>query len=548
MTFEPLPERLNVTDWFLDARLREGRGGRRALSTASGEFTYAEVAARTNRWGRALAKLGVEEEQRVMIALPDDVDFVAAFFGTLKIGAAVVMVNPELKPEAIAALFEYTRAKVVLHDVRAEATFAEAVKLAEAAWGHRLKARVVTGGTRDGIHTHDAAALLSAEAADLECFPTHRDDAAIWLFSGGTTGSPKAVLQTHRSFANTTRLYAQGVLGYKENDVTLSVPKLFFGYATGANLLFPFSVGATAVLFHEKCTADVLFEKIRVHRPTVLINVPTMINQMVSHPDAARQDLSSIRITTSAGEALPPELDARWRKTFGVELLDGLGTAEMWHIFLTNEPGRARPGSLGRVVPGFEVRVCDESGREVPRGEVGALWVRGGSRAICYWHEMEKTEAAFRGEWYASSDMVRQDEDGIFWYCGRGDDMLKVSGKWLSPAEVENCLLQHPRVAEAAVVGVVDANGLTKPHAFVVARGGGEEASESAAPGRTDGPGSGAAARAANGGDAAAFAEELRAFTLGRLDPYKCPRQITVMDAFPRTHLGKVDRGKLRGV
>ncbi len=359
------------------------------------------------------------------------------------------------------------------------------------------------------------------DAADtLDIFPSHRDDAAIWLFSGGTTGRPKAVVQTHRSFANTTERYAKQVIGYSERDVTLSVPKLFFGYATGSNLLFPFAVGGTSVLYPERCTAEVIFAHIARHRPTILVNVPTMINHMVNHPEASRQDLSSLRLATSAGEALPAELHRRWRDTFGVELLDGLGTAEMWHIFISNQPGKVKPGTLGTVVPGFEVKACDENGHPVDDGEVGWLWVRGQSRAIGYWQHMEQTAAAFRGEWYVSGDMVRRDADGYFTYAGRGDDMLKVRGKWLSPQEVENCLLQHPTVREAAVVGVAGEDGLTHPYAFVVASG-----EESAAP-----------------------AEDLKAFVKTKLASYKEPREIVFMDTLPRTHLGKVDRARLRGL
>jgi acyl-coenzyme A synthetase/AMP-(fatty) acid ligase len=242
-----------------------------------------------------------------------------------------------------------------------------------------------------------------------------------------------------------------------------------------------------------------------------------MINKMVSHPDAARQDLSSLRVCTSAGEALPEELYRRWKDTFGVELLDGLGTAEMWHIFVSNRPGAVRPGTLGTVVPGFEVKVCDDEGREVPRGEVGWLWVRGNSRGLGYWQQMDKTAAGFRGEWYVSGDLIRMDADGYVTYGGRADELLKVSGKWLAPQEVESCLLQHPAVQEAAVVGVTDGSGLVKPHAFVVARE------------RRDD-----------------LAEELKAFVRSRLDPYKHPREVVFVDALPRTHLGKVDRGRLR--
>ncbi|MFN2432811.1 MAG: benzoate-CoA ligase family protein [Gemmatimonadota bacterium] len=508
MPFTP-PESFNIADYFLDARLREGKGDRAALRTDERTLTYGDVQALANRFGHTLRGAGVEPEQRVMIALPDGAEYVGALFGALKIGAVVVMVNPELKPDAIAQLYGYTRAAVALvHEPGADAfrTAARDVPTLE---------RILVVGEAE------LADRLASAPQELESFPSHRDDPAIWLFSGGTTGRPKAVVQTHASFANTTERYAKQVLHYADADVTISVPKLFFGYATGSNLLFPFSVGASAVLFPERCTAEVLFEKIARFRPSILVNVPAMVNQMVSHPDAARRDLSCLRLSTSAGEALPVELHRRWTETFGVELLDGLGTAEMWHIFISNQPGRVKPGTLGTVVPGFDVKVCDDDGAELPTGEVGLLWVRGGSRAIGYWQLMESTQRVFRGEWVVTGDLVRRDADGTFTHCGRADDMLKVSGKWLSPQEVESCLLQHPAVQEVAVVGIARERGLVKPHAFVVRSG-------------TD----------ARAGD---LAQELKAFVRERLDPYKHPREIVFLEALPRTHLGKVDRARLKG-
>jgi benzoate-CoA ligase family protein len=464
-----------------------------------------EVQARANRFGRLLLDAGVQPEQRVLVALPDGADFVAALFGTLKIGAVVVMVNPQLDGAAIEYFYDYTRATIAVTGRESASVFREAARSA------RLLREVI-------VADDPATAARIADLPDeLEPFPSHRDDAAIWLFSGGTTGRPKAVVQTHTSYANSTECYAKGVLGYSETDITLSVPKLFFGYAMGANLFFPFSVGATAVLFSDPATPETLFARIARHRPTILVNVPTMVNRMVSHPDAGRQDLSSLRFATSAGEALPIELYNRWRATFGVELLDGLGTAEMWHIFITNRPGAVRPGTIGQVVAGFEVRVCDEAGKDVADGEVGMLWVRGRSRAIGYWQQMDKTAQAFRGEWYVSGDLISRDADGFFSYHGRADEMLKVSGKWLSPQEVEGCLLLHPAVREVAVVGVIGDGGLTKPHAFVVAR---ER--------RPDLP------------------AELQAFAAERLEGYKVPREVVLLESLPRTHLGKVDRGKLR--
>ena len=502
--FRP-PERFNIADHFLDARIREGLGDRAALLTDQGSLTYREVQAEANRFGHALREAGVEAEQRVIIALPDGPEFAAALFGTLKIGAVVVMVNPQLGVDATGEICEYARAAaaVVHQDAAAGVTTAA------------QRSPLYRGSLVAGDAT--LADRLRRLPAELEPFPTHRDDAAIWLFSGGTTGRPKAVLQTHAAYANTTELYGKGVLGIGPEDVTLSVPKLFFGYAMGLNLLFPFSVGARAVLFPERSTAEVIFEKIARFRPTILVNVPTMVNHMVSHPEAARQDLSSLRLATSAGEALPAELYHKWKERFGVELLDGLGTAEMWHIFISNRPGAVKPGTIGQVVPGFEVAVRDEAGRDLPDGEIGGLWVKGDSRAIGYWQLMEKTKEAFRGEWYVSGDVVRRDGDGYFTYCGRADEMLKVDGKWLSPQEVEGCLLRHPDVQEAAVVGVVDAHGLTKPHAYVI-------------PHRRR----------------AHLEEELKAFVRERLEPYKAPREVVFVDRLPRTHLGKVDRGKLR--
>lgn len=509
MTFQP-PESFNIADHFLDARLREGLGEKIAIRSNDGELTYAGVQALANRFANVLQAHGAEPENRILIALPDIPEYVGALFGILKLGSVVVMVNPHLKAADIAWFYEYTRAKIAIvhHDSFDE--FAAAANDVPS-----LKKLLVVGGAREGHPSFDSSARLVSDK--FETVATHRDDAAIWLFSGGTTGKPKAVVQSHTSFANTTELYAKGAIGYRESDITLSVPKLYFGYATGSNLLFPFSVGATACLFPERCTPETLFEKIAKHKPTILINVPTMINHLVSHPTVKDQDFSSLRLATSAGEALPEELHHRWKNEFGVELLDGLGTAEMWHVFITNRPGAVKPGTIGQAVEGFDVRVCDDEGNDVPANEVGVLRVRGNSLAIGYWRNMEKTKAHFHGEWYVTGDMVRRDEDGWFTYCGRSDELLKVSGKWLSPGEVENCLLQHPAVKECAVVGKADENGLIKPRAYVVAT----EKREG-------------------------LEGELQQFVKENLEPYKYPREVLLLDDLPRTHLGKVDRADLR--
>ncbi|MFQ5525429.1 MAG: benzoate-CoA ligase family protein [Thermoanaerobaculia bacterium] len=512
MTFRP-PDRFNIAGYFLDQRIEEGRGDRIALRTDTGELTYRQVQALSNQFAQALAGLGVRSEERALIALRDTPEFVGAFFGVLKLGAVVVMVNPDLESDNLAALLDYSRASCVVVDSGVLSAFETAAQKSS-----REPCFLVVGSDAGGRPSFDES--VGNLGTDFETRLCHPDDPAIWLFSGGTTGRPKAVVQTHRSFANTTECYAKNALGYAESDVTLSVPKLFFGYATGSNLLFPFSVGASAVLFPERPTAEVLFEKAARHGATILVNVPTMINQMVGHADAGGGHLATLRFATSAGEALPAPLYHRWKQTFGVELLDGLGTAEMWHIFLSNTPDAVKPGTLGRAVPGFEVRVCDESGHEVPDGEVGQLWVRGDSRAIGYWQNIAKTSAAFRGEWFVGGDLVQRDAEGYVSYRGRGDDVLKVGGKWLAPQEVESCLMRHEGVDECAVVGVTNADGLTKPIAFVVPK-------EQRAP-ESD------------------LAEELKAFVLEHLQPYKHPRRVHLVEAFKRTHLGKIDRTALK--
>ncbi len=488
-----ISERLNIADRFLTDRIREGGGDRVALRGAGRPLTFNEVDQLANRFGHALLGLDVRQEERVLLALPDTAEYVGALFGILKIGAVVVMVNPGLPPDALAAVAERSRARVAI---------------------------VGRGLTLPVLHVLPADPGVNPfldGPDELDTVPTHPDDPAIWLFSGGTTGQPKIAVQTHASFANTTKLYAKRAMGYREDDITLSVPKLYFGYATGSNLFFPFSVGASAALYAEHPDVEVVFTEIARHRPTILVNTPKMVAGMVDHPHAARQDLSCLRFATSAGEALPPSLYRRWKDAFGVELYDGLGTAEMWHVFLSNQPGAVRPGSLGKPVAGFDVRVRDEEGRDVPDGEVGRLWVRGGSRALCYWQDMARSAEAFRGEWFASGDMVHRDEDGFFFYVGRTDDALKVGGKWLLPAEVEDCLLGHPAVSEAAVVGVPDATGLVKPVAFVVSPEPGDD-----------------------------LEEVLKRHCLERLDPYKHPRRVFALPDLPRTHLGKVDRGALK--
>ena len=506
MPFHP-PNPFNIADYFLDDRIREGLGERIALRTRDGTVTYAGLQAQANRFANALEAMGVRPEERVLIALPDVPDFPAALFGTLKCGAVGVMVNCYLGEQRIRELYDYTRASAaVVHAEHAD-TFTRATRDA-----HHTPRLLILG-------TDEGEARIDNSSVHYVNYASHSDDPAIWLFSGGTTGRPKGVVQSHASFTNSTECYAKQVIGYTPDDITLSVPKLYFGYATGSNLFFPLAAGASTVLFPERCTADELFAQIARHRPTILINVPTVVNHLVSHPEAHTRDLSCLRLATSAGEPLPVPLHRRWNDTFGVELLDGLGTAEMWHVFISSRPGQVRPGTLGTAVPGFEVRLCDDDGREVGPGEVGRMRVRGDSRAHGYWQHPEATRRAFAGEWYISGDMMTRDQDGYFTYQGRDDDLLKVSGKWFSPREAEECLLEHPDVKEVAVVGIETKDGLTVPAAFVVP---------------------------AADADAGTARAAMRAHLSGRLESYKHPREIHLLGDLPRTHLGKVDRGALK--
>lgn len=490
------PETLNADEWFLKERLAEGRGDRVALYHGEGTSSYSEVDAMASGYARLLREAGAGKGNRVLILLPDGPDFVAALFGILRIGGVVVMINPGLTTEALAGIVEQSRAAAAVVHSRHLDHYRGSLQ----AWEPALV---------------EAGPGMAPPQAVEPTETTSRDDPAVWLFSGGTTGLPKVAVQRHKSLVNTTRLYGQGALGLTEDDITISVPKLYFGYATGSNLLFPFSVGASAVLFEEHPGPETLFRQIDRHRPTVLVNVPSAINQMLNHPGAANEDLSSLRFATSAGEALPETLYHRWKQTFGVELLDGLGTAEMWHIFVTNTLGEVRPGTLGRVVPGFHVEARDDDGNQVPPGEVGRLWVRGDSLALGYHDDPEKTAEVFRGDWFVGGDLVTIDEEGYVTHRGRADDAIKVKGKWFRPQEVESVLLEHERVRECAVVAVEDDAGLARPVAFVVP-------------------------------EAEVAEKELVDWVLSRLEPYKHPRRVFFVEELPQTHLGKVDRAELK--
>ncbi len=510
MTTPSFPERFNMARYFLDERIEEGRGDRLAVIDHAGRYDYRAVQAQANRLGNALKARGVGPEDRVLIALTDRVEFAAAFFGVLKIGAVVTMVNPELPDGDYDYYLSYTRARAFLGERALAERIRPALEKSEL-----LRAVLTVDGAGGGGESWEESA--GKASAVLEAYDTSRDDPSVWLFTSGSTGKPKAAVHLHHDFPYNTECYAKQVLQLHESDRTLGVPKLFFGYATGSNLMFPFAVGASTVLFREKATPEGLFALIDEHQPTVLTSVPTMINKMCQAVPEGRS-LGPLRVTISAGEALPEELYRRWMARFGAEILDGIGSAELFHIYISNRFGEVRPGSLGRLVPGYEARVVGPDGLDVPDGEIGTLWVKGDSAALCYWQAHEKSKEVLRGDWVVSGDLFRRSADGFFSYAGRADDMLKVGGIFVAPIEVEGCLMRHPNVLEVAVIGFEDDDGLVKAMAYVVAKG---------APGSP------------------ALAASIIEHAKRELARYKAPHRIQFVDELPRSDRGKILRREL---
>jgi benzoate-CoA ligase len=509
------PERFNMADYFLYHNIEEGRENKTCLYFRDETYTYGETVRMANRAGNALRELGVEIEDRVLIILPDCPEFVWTWFGASRIGAVITMVNPLLPAEDYKYYLEYTRARVaVIHESLLK-NFEAA-----AAGGARYLRRTLVVGKEHGPFLSFGEAL-NAQTDECEPADTHRDDIAIWLFTSGSTGHPKGAVHLHHDLPFNTEVFARRTINVRENDLTVSVPKLFFGYATGTNLLFPFAVGGATALFAERSTPETLFEVIERYRPTILTTVPTMINAMLNMEGGRQRDLSSLRFCYSAGEALPVELYTRWMETFGVEIYDGIGSAEMFHIYITNRPGDVKPGSLGRIVEGYEARIVDAEGKEVQTGEMGTLRIKGDSAALCYWNAHEKSKETFAGDWCTTGDQFHMDEEGYYWYHGRTDDMLKVSGVFVAPAEIENCLLQHEAVQEAAIVGYDEGSGLIKPKAFLVLR-------EHYTPGEE-------------------LARNIQEFVKSRLALYKYPRRVEFVSSLPKNDRGKIDRKQLKG-
>ncbi len=514
-----LPEHFNVATYFLDRHLAEGRGTHTAIFFDGETYTYAQIAELTNRVGNALLDLGIEIEQRVALLLLDSPQFAATFFGAIKIGAVPVPLNTLLRPSDLLYMLNDSRAKVLcLH-----ASLWKNVQplLSQLPY---LRHIVVVGLAEQEPETstrHDFERWTQRASAELVAANTSKDDSAFWLYSSGSTGFPKGCVHLQHDMLYTTEYYAKSILGLTENDRCFSASKLFFAYGLGNGLSFPFGVGGSAIHYPGRPVAEDILRVVEQQRPTVFFGVPTLYASMLALPDVEKRfDCSSVRFCVSAGEALPASILQRWQDTFHVDILDGIGSTEILHIFISNRPGDIRPGSTGKLVPGYEARIVDHTGQVVPTGNMGTLMIRGESTTACYWNKHEKTKDTINGHWIATGDTYYQDEDEYFWYCGRADDMLRVNGLWVSPAEVESALIEHPAVLEVAVVSTYDDQHLPKPKAYVVLQRGSEPSE--------------------------ALVEELTTFAKGKLPSYKVPHQIEFLTELPKTATGKIQRFALR--
>jgi 4-hydroxybenzoate-CoA ligase len=510
----------NAVSDFVDANVARGLGDKIAFTDSERSLTYAQLQARSCRFASALKALGLREENRLVLVMHDTVDHPVAFWGAIRAGIIPIPINTLLTAEQYAYLLADSRA--------AAAVVALPLAPALLSLRHRLphlRTVIVVGAGAEGQADLREALAFEDVLAQGEprpfTAPTMSDEVAFWMYTSGSTGDPKAVKHVHTSLMAVARLMGQGVIGIGADDVAFSAAKLSFSYGLGNAVAFPLSVGASAVLLSERPTPQAVLATLRRHRPTILYAVPSLYAALLAQPDIGPGAGSDrLRLCISAGEALPAHLGKRWREVVGVDVLDGLGSTEMLQTFLSNRPGDVRYGSTGKPVPGYEVKIVDESGRELPAEEVGELVVRGPSAGEGYWNQRAKSRCTFAGEWTHTGDKYLRDADGYYYYCGRTDDMFKVNGMWVSPFEVEAALVSHDAVLEAAVVGKEDGDGMMKPKAFIVLKNG-------------------------YAADERLF-EMLRAHVKERAGAWKYPRWIDVRDDLPRTATGKIQRFKLR--
>ena len=509
-----LPDRLNAAAVFVDVHVAEGRGNKPAILCGERTVTYNDLYEGVNRFGNLLKELGTRMEERVAILLPDTPEFAFAFYGSMKMGAVALPLNTLLMPRDYEYLLNDSRARVlIVHSGLLDRVTPVLSDL------KRLEHVIVAGGDAEGfpaLETMVAGASPSLDPAD-----TSKDDAAFWLYSSGTTGFPKGAIHLHHDMIVEADLYGKETLGLTESDVCFSVAKLFFAYGLGNGLYFALRVGATNVLFPGRPVPEAVFEVIDRYQPTVFYSVPTSYAALLHTAEKnQRRELGKVRLCVSAGEPLPKPIFERWLERFGVEILDGIGSTEILHIFISNRPGRAKAGSTGEIVPGYEARIVGDHDNELPPGEVGTLLIKGDSIAAGYWNKHERTKETFRGEWINTHDKFSVDEEGFYWYAGRTDDMIKVSGMAVWPTDVEAILQEHPAVLESGVAGVADEEGLTKPFAFVVLKEGHQPSPE--------------------------LGRELQDFVKSNTARHKYPRWVQFVEELPKTATGKIQRFKLR--
>ncbi len=505
----------NLADDLVDRHVREGRGDNLAIVSEGRHVTYRELSEDVNRVGHALTALGVGAGERVLLVLLDSPEFVAAFLGAVKIGAVAVPTNTTLRSTDYSYFLEESGAVAVIVHAALLGEVATPLEGSKPRLEHRI---VVVGDRVSGYrHWND---WLDGRSGALDAARTKGTDVAFWLWTSGSTGKPKAAVHRHRDWSYCASNYASGVLGLTASDITFSSSKLFHAYGLGNSLAFPLSAGAATVLSPARPHAKNVLEIVQRTRPTLFFSVPTLYAAMLEEVRATDYDLTSVRLAISAAEPLPADIFRRWRDRFGIEILDGLGSTEVLHIYLSARAGDVRPGSCGKPVPGYDIRLVDAAGEDVPAGTIGDLLVAGDSRAVCYWQRPELTAERMRGAWFVTGDKYRVDDDGYYWYAGRADDMFKVSGQWVSPIEIECTLIEHTSVLEAAVIAFEEESRLLTAKAFVVVRSG-----------FTAGP---------------ELATELQDFVKARLTPYKCPRRIEFLPELPKSAAGKLLRYKLR--
>ena len=511
-----IPDAFNVACYFVDRNVLEGRGSNVAIECGSEQISYAQLQDQVNRAGNALQQLGVRMEERIVFLVPDSPEFLYCFFGAIKLGAVAVPLNTYLRPDEYEYLLNDTRARVLLVD----AALLPAVESIAKKTLKYLEKIVVVNGRGGNYPSFES--LLESASSQMEAAATSKDDTAFWLYSSGSTGASKACIHLHHDMVVCSELYAKGILQISEHDRCYSVARLFFAYGLGNAGYFPLSCGATTILSGPRPDVATIYANIERYRPTLFFSVPSNYVAMLAYhsPEGKEFDLSSIRQAVSAGESLPAAVFQRFKERFGVDILDGLGSTETLQMVISNRADEMRPGSTGKIIPGYEARLVDENGHDVARGEIGALLIKGDSTCAGYWNQHEKTKATFDGPWFRTGDRYYQDEDGYYWYAGRGDDLFKVNGRWLSPAEVENALIAHPAVQEAAVIAREDASKLNKPVAYVVVN-------PEAVPNED-------------------LVRSLQDWVTERLGAYKRPRWIEFLPELPKTATGKVQRFKLR--